>query len=221
MKISRPPSPITRAAARAPRNAPVRLTSRISRQTDGSVLRGPATIGEIPALQIHTSTPPHSATVASATASLKSSSVTSPASTSDGPGSSSATALRSASVRATSATRAPLCENAHASKRPRPRLAPVITTRFPVTSPTPRRTRGCRSDRTSRSLVCTGQYNTPLHVQRRRPPRDASADARDPRVRGARGRAVPRRRDSRASCTCRSGRRRRPSARAGRSARPT
>ena len=86
VKISRPPSPITRAAARAPRNAPVRLTSRISRQTAGSVLRGPATIGEIPALQIHTSTPPHSATVASATASLKSSSVTSPGSTSDGPG---------------------------------------------------------------------------------------------------------------------------------------
>ena len=70
MKISRPPSPITRAAARAPRNAPVRFTSRISRHTDGSVSRGPARIGEIPALQIQTSTPPHSATVASATASL-------------------------------------------------------------------------------------------------------------------------------------------------------
>ena len=39
---------------------------------------------------------------------------------------------------------------------------------------------------------------------------------RDPRVRGARGRAVPRRRGARASCTCRSGRRRRRSARAGR-----
>jgi hypothetical protein len=48
------------------------------------VRRGPATIGEIPALQIQTSTPPHSATVASATASLKSSSVTSPLSTRDG-----------------------------------------------------------------------------------------------------------------------------------------
>ena len=42
MKISRPPSRITRAAARAPRNAPVRFTSRISRQTDGSVSSGPA-----------------------------------------------------------------------------------------------------------------------------------------------------------------------------------
>ena len=101
VKIRRPPSPIARAAARAPRNAPVRFTSRISRQTDGSVLRGPATMGEIPALQIQTSTPPHSATVASATASLNSASVTSPPSTSDGPGSSSATALRSVSVRAT------------------------------------------------------------------------------------------------------------------------
>ena len=78
MKISRPPPRIARAAARAPRNAPVRLTSRIARQTEGSVSRGPATMGEIPALQIQTSTPPHSATVASATASLNSSSVTSP-----------------------------------------------------------------------------------------------------------------------------------------------
>ena len=107
MKISRPPPPITRAAARAPRNAPVRLTSRTCRHTAASVWRGPATTGEIPALQIHTSTPPHSATAASATASLKSSSVTSPLSTRDGPGSRAATAFRSLSVRATSATEAP------------------------------------------------------------------------------------------------------------------
>ena len=126
---------MTRAAARAPRNAPVRFTSRTCRQTDASVWRGLATIGEIPALQIHTSRPPHSATVVSATASLKSSSVTSPLSTSDGPGSASATAFRSFSVRATSATDAPACENACASNSPRPRLAPVITTRFPVTAP--------------------------------------------------------------------------------------
>ena len=135
VKISRPPSRITRAAARAPRNAPVRLTSRTCRHTEASVWRGPATIGEIPALQIHTSTPPHSATAASAAASLKSSSVTSPLSTRDGPGSRAATALRSLSVRATSATEAPACENAWASRAPRPRLAPVITTRFPETAP--------------------------------------------------------------------------------------
>ena len=121
VKISRPPGRITLAAARAPRNAPVRLTSRIVRHAEGLVWRGPAMIGEIPALQIHTSTPPHSATTPSATASLNSSSVTSPANTSDDPGSSSATALRSVSVRATSATDAPPCENACASNRPRPR----------------------------------------------------------------------------------------------------
>ena len=91
-------------------------------------------MGEIPALQIHTSTPPHSATVASATASLKSSSVTSPLSTRVGPGSAWATALRSLSVRATSATEAPAFENAWASKAPSPRLAPVITTRDPETA---------------------------------------------------------------------------------------
>ena len=83
----------------------MRFTSSTWRQIDGSVSSGPATMGEIPALQIHTSTPPHSATVASATASLNASSVTSPGHTSDGPGSSAATAFRSASVRATSATR--------------------------------------------------------------------------------------------------------------------
>src|SRR5580692_8911521 len=77
---------MTRAAARAPRNAPVRFTSMTWRQTAASVSRGPATIGEIPALQIQASTPPHSATAASATASLKSSSVTSPLSTRDAPG---------------------------------------------------------------------------------------------------------------------------------------
>ena len=48
VKISRPPWPMTRAAARAPRNAPVRFTSRTSRHTDGSVLSGPARIGRDP-----------------------------------------------------------------------------------------------------------------------------------------------------------------------------
>ncbi len=127
-------------------------------------MRGPATTGEMPALQIQASIPPHSATVVSATASLQSSSVTSPAMTSDGPGSSSATAFRSASVRATSATRAPAAENAVASSRPRPRLAPVITTRLPATSP-------ARAYESGRStcldialiafpIICTGQYTT-------------------------------------------------------------
>ena len=113
----------------------MRFTSRICRHTAASVWRGPATIGEIPALQIQASTPPHSATVASATASLKSSSVTSPLSTRDGPGRRSATAFRSRSVRATRATEAPACEKAWASRHPSPRLAPVITTRFPDTAP--------------------------------------------------------------------------------------
>jgi hypothetical protein len=89
----------------------------------------------MPALAIQTSTPSHSATAASATASLKSASVTSPQHTRAGPGSSSATSLRSCSVRATSTTRAPDWEKACASNRPRPRPAPVITTRRPVTSP--------------------------------------------------------------------------------------
>ena len=40
-------------------------------------------------------------------------------------------------MRATSVTRAPACENACASRRPRPRPAPVITTRFPLTSAPP------------------------------------------------------------------------------------
>src|SRR5262245_45420485 len=130
--MSRPPSPMTRAAARAPRKAPVRFTSSTWRHVEAEVRRGPPTMGEIPALQIHTSTPPHSATAASATASLKSSSVTSPLSTSDGPGRSRATAFRSRSVRLTSATDAPARENARASRAPSPRLLPVITTRFPA-----------------------------------------------------------------------------------------
>ena len=79
--------------------------------------------------------PPHSATAASATASLKSSSVTSPLNTNDVPGRASATAFRSRSVRATRATGAPACENAWASSAPSPRLAPVMTTRFPDTAP--------------------------------------------------------------------------------------
>src|SRR4029077_6398890 len=135
VKINRPPSPITRAAARAPRNAPVRLTSITSRHSSGSIASGPATMGEMPALQIHTSMPPHSATVPSATASLKSASRMSPLNVSVSPGSSSATAFRSRSVRATNATFAPARENAWAMTSPSPRPAPVITTRRPLTSP--------------------------------------------------------------------------------------
>ncbi len=97
--------------------------------------RGPATTGEMPALAIHASTPPHAATASSATASLTASSVTSPAHTSEGPGSSAATVFRSVSDRATRATLAPAWEKAWASSRPRPRLAPVRTTRLPLTSP--------------------------------------------------------------------------------------
>ena len=66
-------------------------------------------------------------------------------------------------MRATSATRAPACENACASSRPRPRLAPVITTRFPVdVAAAGERRRGSRSVRSSpsSSSVCTDQYNT-------------------------------------------------------------
>ena len=48
------------------------------------------------------------------------------------PGSSSATALRSGSVRATSATLAPAGEKAWARSSPSPRPAPVITTRRPL-----------------------------------------------------------------------------------------
>ena len=126
VKMTRPaPRDITRAAARAPRKVPVRFTSRTWRHTAGWVRRGPATTGEMPALQIHTSTPPHSATVASATDSLKSSSVTSPLITRVGPGNAAASSLRSASARATRATRAPAREKAWASSAPRPRLAPV------------------------------------------------------------------------------------------------
>ena len=226
VKISRPPSRITRAAARAPRNAPVRFTSRTCRQTAAPVWRGPATIGEIPALQIHTSTPPHSATVASATASLKSSSVTSPLSTRDGPGSAPATAFRSFSVRATSATAAPACENACASSAPRPRLAPVITTRFPRPHRGRGMTRGSRSDRSSLVPLCTDQYTTrswpparPHRLPSRRPSSSrctagccssaASSSGWPPSTATAR---------SPASSTSRSGRRRRRSGRAGRCA---
>src|SRR5262245_18798861 len=168
VKISRPPSVITRAAARAPRNAPVRFTSITARQTAGSVSRGPATIGEMPALQIQTSTPPHAATVESATSSLNSASVTSPPNTRDGPGNSSATVLRSASLRATSATRASAFEKAWARSRPSPRPAPVITTRLPDTSAPAGNDAGisiCSAiapfGRRIRP-VCTDQYNTRL-----------------------------------------------------------
>ena len=207
MKISRPPSPMTRAAARAPRKAPVRFTSRTCRQTDAPVSRGPATTGEMPALQIHTSTPPHSATVASATASLKSSSVTSPLSTRDGPGSVPATVFKSFSVRATSATDAPASENPCASSAPRPRLAPVITTRFPATAPGPGNDSGISIwSAIASSLVVP---TSTIHIRDRRPPllprrfsaadlaRDAPPDAADPRLRGAGGRALPRRRGPR------------------------
>ena len=206
----------------------MRFTSRTWRQTDGSVSRGPATIGEIPALQIHTSTPPHSATVASATASLKSSSVTSPLSTRDGPGSASATAFRSFSVRATSATDAPATENAWASSAPSPRLAPVITTRLPVTAP------GSGNDAgisiwsvialSGSSLLYRPVQYTPVTsgrprpacVLRARPRRDAPPDAADPRVRGAGARRSTAAARSPASCTSRSDRRRRRWAPAGR-----
>src|SRR5262249_35329456 len=115
----------------------------------------------IPALQIHTSRPPHSRTVASATASLNVASVTSPLSTNAGPGIDSATATRSFSVRATSTTRAPPSENACATSRPRPRPAPGITTRLPVTSPPRGKEHGisiCSAMLPSRS--CTDQYST-------------------------------------------------------------
>ena len=137
------------------------------RQTEASVWRGPATIGEIPALQIQASMPPHSATAASATASLKSSSVTSPLSTRDVPGRAAATAFRSRSVRATSATEAPARENAWESKAPRPRLAPVMTTRFPETLPgLGERRLVCRSGSVIASSRCTDQYSTRLMAAR-------------------------------------------------------
>src|SRR4051812_11695480 len=195
VKISRPPSCMTRAAARAPRNAPVRLTSTTFRQVDGFVSRGPATTGEMPALQIQTSSPPHSVTVASATDSLKSSSVTSPLSTSEGPGSASATAFRSFSVRATRATRAPAWEKAWARSVPRPRLEPVITTRLPATSPGPGNDSGIAIGSAIglyRPVQYTGRGSQPV-----RPRGDAPADARDPRVRAAGRRALPRRRGAR------------------------
>ena len=176
------------------------------RQTEASVSQGPATIGEIPALQIQASMPPHSATAASATASLKSSSVTSPLSTMDVPGSASATAFRSRSVRATSATEAPARENAWDSKAPRPRLAPVMTTRFPETVP------GLGNDAGMsiwlviafltlyRPVQYTFDGRRPfcsLQRFRGRPHRDAAPHAADPRLRGARGGALSRRRSPR------------------------
>ena len=108
VKISRPPSPITRAAARAPRNAPgeVHLEDLapdrgIGLERSGHDGRDPGVadpdVDATPLGHGRRRPPP----------SLNSPSVTSPLSTSDGPGSSAATALRSVSVRATSATRAP------------------------------------------------------------------------------------------------------------------
>src|SRR3546814_10722364 len=118
----------------------------------------------MPALLIHTSTPPHSATVASATDSLKPSTVTSPLQHSEAPGSSRATSLRSASVRATRVTRAPPCEKAWARRRPRPRPAPVITTRLPSTSPPWGKVLGIGISSLLVVLlapyVCTDKYNT-------------------------------------------------------------
>ena len=199
--MSRPPSPITRAAARAPRNAPVRFTSMTSRQSSGGVSSGPATIGEIPALQIQTSMPPHSDAVASATASLNSATVTSPQNSSVGPGSSAATELMSRWVRATSATLAPAREKACASSSPSPRPAPVSTTRPPLMSPTTGNDSGI-SIRPSiglppelyRSVQYTSRGPPPtvtVAVLARRSPRDAPPDAADPRVRGARDRPLP------------------------------
>ena len=100
-------------------------------------------------------------------------------------------------MRATSATRAPPCENACASNRPSPRPAPVITTRFPVTSARTANDAGisicsaialpCLQSAPARQLYRPVQYIA--HVHERRPARDAPADARDPRLRGARRRA--------------------------------
>src|SRR5580698_5576365 len=198
--MSRPPSPMTRAAARAPRNEPVRLTSMTWRHVAASVSRGPATTGEMPALQIQASTPPHSATVASATDSLKSSSVTSPLTTRDAPGRAAATAFRSRSVRATSATEAPACEKAWASRAPSPRLAPVMTTRLPETAPGPGNDSGISicSIIVSLTLYRPVQYtfddrrfHGSLALFAGRPARDAAPHAADTRLRGAGGRPLP------------------------------
>ena len=232
MKISRPPSPITRAAARAPRNAPVRFTSRTWRQTDGVGVRGARpTIGEMPGVaDPHVDAAPlgdggvghrlvevlvgdvaaeHQAT---------------------GPGSASATALRSRSVRATRATDAPARRERVGEQRAE--AAAGAGDHHPLPR-RPRRgrgtTRGSRSARSSRfpSLYRPVQYTSrdrrplALHRPDRRPRRDAPAHAAHPRVRAAGVGALPRRRGARASCTSRSGRRRRPSARAGRCGPPT
>ena len=161
-----------------------------------------------PALQIQTSTPPHSATVASATASLNAASVTSPPSTSDGPGSSSATALRSFSVRATSATqRAAVREGV----REQPAEPPAGTGDH---HPLPRHVARAGEGGGDLDLLghrpfsfvvpistvhssCSATARSMSSVLDRRPPRDAPADARDPRVRGAGRRALPRRRGAR------------------------
>ena len=207
MKISRPPSPITRAAARAPRNAPVRFTSRTWRQTEASISRGPATIGEIPALQIHTSTPPHSATVASATASLKSSSVTSPLSTRRRPGQRLGDRLEVLLGAGHQRHR-----RAGVARR-RGRAAPEAAAGAGDHDPLARRPRRAGEGLGDLDLighrpvpVCTDQYNTsfvtlgrpsPPAVLEPRPGRDAPPHAADPRVRGAGGRPLPRRRDPR------------------------
>src|SRR5205085_8163422 len=63
---------------------------------------------------------------------------------------------------ATSATDAPPCENACASSRPSPRPAPVITTRFPVTSAPRGNEVGISISSVISPSFCTGQYTTGL-----------------------------------------------------------
>ena len=144
--------------------------------------------------------------MASATDSLKSSSVTSPLTTRDVPGSAAATDFRSRSVRATSATEAPACEKACASRAPSPRLAPVMTTRLPETAPGP----GNDSGISICSIIVSLTLYRPVQYtfdDRRfpgspalfagRPARDAAQDVAHPRLRGAGGRALPGRRGPR------------------------
>ena len=64
-----------------------------------------------------------------------------------------------------------------------------------------------------RPFDCTDQYNPQSMFTDADASRDASAHARDPRVRGAGARRCTATARCRASCTCRSGRRRRPSVR--------
>ncbi len=217
VKMSRPPSPITRAAARAPRKAAVRFTSSTSRQTAGSVSRGPATIGEIPALPIQTSTPPHSATVASATASLNASSATSPAAHERRPGQLGGDVLQVGlgaghERHAGAGLREPV--------REQPAEAPAGAGEHHPLAPDVAAAREGRRDLDLFAHLAPGLVPTSTigrHGLRRRPARDAPADAGHPRLRAAGGRAVPIGRGARASCTCRSGRRRRPWGPAGRS----